>query len=48
LTPAPNVGARKPHKAALAATAVFSHPVGGACRRWSSYCLLCDVFSFLL
>jgi len=26
LTPAPNVGARKPHKAALAATAVFRTP----------------------
>jgi len=26
LTPAPNVGARKTHKAALAATAVFRTP----------------------
>jgi len=41
LTPAPNVGERKPHKAE--GDCGFSNPVGGACRRRSSYCLLSEV-----
>jgi len=46
LTPAPNVGEKKPHKAE--GDCGFSNPVGGACRRRSSYCLLSEVVAFTI